>query len=194
MDYSKIAPMMSQLWSPIAVVTSSWQGRDNGQICVSIGGASIVPDKPRVVVQIHKTNFSHGLVYGSGAMALNFPESRQFGVIKDFGLVSGRDTDKMDGVVYYHGESGSPIIKDCWGFLDCQVVNAMDGGDLTCFLADVVDGGILNPGQPMWWYRVRKIIPSEWMEEWDRKIKGEIAISRDRMDNISMTPWRSAGR
>ena len=152
------------------------------------------PDKPRVVVQIHKTNFSHGMVYDSGAMALNFPDSRQFGVIKDFGLASGRDTDKMADVAYCHGESGSPIMENFWGFLDCRVVNAMDGGDLTCFLADVVDGGILNPGQPMWWYRARKIIPSEWMEEWDRKIKGEIAISRDRMDKIGTTGWRSGRR
>ena len=64
----------------------------------------------------------------------------------------------------------------------------------SAFYPDVVDGGILNPGQPMWWYRARKIIPTEWMEEWDRKIKGEIAISRDRMDKIAMTPWRSDRR
>ena len=77
MDYSKIAPIMSNLWSPIAAVSSRWQGQDNAQICVSIGGASIVAERPRVVAQIYKTNHSHGMIVGSGAFALNFPRAGQ---------------------------------------------------------------------------------------------------------------------
>ena len=51
-EYARIAPMMAWLWSPIAAATSLWRGRANAQIAVAIGGASIVPGQPRVVVQI----------------------------------------------------------------------------------------------------------------------------------------------
>ena len=67
MEYSRIAPIMGRLWSPLAAVTSHWRGKSNVQIAVAVGAASIVPHMPRVVVQIYKGNYSHGLIYESGA-------------------------------------------------------------------------------------------------------------------------------
>ena len=190
MDYSEVAPIMGNLWSPIVAVTSRWRGQANAQICVSIAAASIVPEKPRVLAQIYKTNHTHGMVLGSGAFALNFPRADQLGWIKDFGLASGRDRDKMAAVDHQPGASGSPVIQDCWGYLDCRVINAMDGGDMTCFLAEVVDGGTLAPGNPMWWREARHQLPAEWIEEWTAKQTGEVACSRVTMDNIDYSPWR----
>lgn len=183
-DYAKIAPIMSHLWSPIAAVSSRWRGRDNAQICVSIGGASIVADRPRVVVQIYKTNHSHEMIAASGAFALNFPRAEQLDWIRDFGLASGRDGDKLAGRQYAAGATGSPLLADGWGWLDCRVVNAMDGGDLTCFLAEAVDGRVLTPGPPMWWREARQQIPDEWMRIWNEKQASEIAISRATMSPI----------
>lgn len=184
MDYAKIALIMSNLWSPIAAVTSRWRGRDNAQICVSIGGASIVAERPRVVVQIYKTNHSHGMITGSGAFALNFPAAGQLDWIKDFGLTSGRDADKLAGRWYAYGETGSPLLTDGWGWLDCRIVNAMDGGDMTCFLAEVVDGRAGNPGRPMWWREARQQIPQEWLRLWNEKQTAEVAFSRANMSNL----------
>ena len=190
MEYARIAPMMGRLWSPIAAVTSQWQGKANVQIAVAIAAASIVPDMPRVVVQIYKTNFSHGLIYSSGAFALNFPRPDQLHFIKDFGMVSGRDCDKLDGVEYRAEATGSPVLDQCWGYLDCRVVNAMDGGDMTCFLADVLAGDMLSEGEPLWWRDARQMIPDEWNQEWDRKIKGEIELSRKRMsETVASSQW-----
>ena len=194
MDYSLIAPMMSQLWSPIAAVTSRWQGTANAQICVSVAGASVVPSMPRVAVQIYKTNYSHELIYASGAFALNFLRAGQHSYIRDFGLVSGRDVNKLAGVPYELKTSGSPILDDCWGYMDCRVVNAMDGGDMTCFLADVVDGGTLSEGEPLWWSKARREIPAQWMQEWDRKINLKIQHSTQRMGQIDYTPWAPSGQ
>ena len=193
MEYAEIAPLMSQLWSPIAAVTSRWRDKANAQIAVAIGAASIVPSMPRVVIQIYKRNYSHELIFQSGAFALNFLRQDQLYLIKVFGLVSGRDVDKLDGVDYELGSSGSPILMDCWGYLDCRVVNAMDGGDMTCFLGEVVEGKTLSDSQPMWWDFARTAIPAQWMEEWDRKIQQEIDYSTKHMKDIDYTPWREQG-
>lgn len=184
MDYAPIAPIMSNLWSPIAAVSSRWQGQDNAQICVSIGGASIVADRPRVLVQIYKTNHSHAMITASGAFALNFPRAEQLDWIKAFGLTSGRDADKLAGRPYTTGATGSPLLTDCWGWLDCRIVNAMDGGDLTCFLAEVIAGRAQNPGPPMWWREARQQIPSEWLRLWQEKQAAEVAFSRANMSNL----------
>ena len=190
MEYARIAPLMGQLWSPIAAVTSRWQGKPNAQIAVAIGAASIVPNMPRVMVQIYKRNYSHDLIYQSGAFALNFLRQDQLHLIKDFGLVSGRDQDKLSGIAYELRNTGSPVLEECWGYMDCRVVNAMDGGDMTCFLGEVVDGETITQGEPLWWRDARRLIPAEWNEEWDRKIKEEIQYSIQNMGQIDYAPWK----
>ena len=187
MEYSNIAPMMGRLWSPLAAVTSHWQGRDNVQMAVAIAAASIVPDRPRVSVQLYKTNLSHEMVLSSGAFALNFLREDQLELIGDFGLVSGRDRDKLDGVDKITGASGSPLLTECYGYLDCRVINAMDGGDMTCFLADVLEGKTLSEGEPLWWRDARRRLPAEWLARWEQKQSSEIATSRKTMDKISQT-------
>ena len=190
MEYADIAPIMGRLWSPLAAVTSHWQGRDNVQIAVAIAAASIVPERPRVVVQLYKTNLSHDMVLSSGAFALNFLRPNQLDLIGDFGLVSGRVRDKLAGVGTKAGSSGSPLLTDCFGYLDCRVINAMDGGDMTCFLADVLDGKTLAQGDPLWWRDARRELPREWLERWEAKQSSEIATSRVTMVKISHTPWQ----
>ena len=193
MEYDAIAPMMGALWSPIAAVTSRWRGQANAQICVSIGAASIVPEKPRVVVQVYKTNHSHDMVMSSGAFALNFPLPGQLHWIKDFGMASGRDHDKLAGVDHKPGPTGSPILTDCWGYLDCRVVNAMDGGDMTCFLAEILEGATCAEGEPLWWRDARRQIPREWMAEYEHKQAGEVAHSRVRMGDVAASSqWPGA--
>ena len=190
MQYADIASMMGTLWSPLAAVTSRWQGRDNVQIAVAIAAASIVPDRPRVAVQLYKTNLSHEMVLAGGAFALNFLRPDQLDLVGDFGLVSGRDWDKLAEVATTTGASGSPLLAECFGYLDCRVVNAMDGGDMTCFLADVLDGKTLAEGEPLWWRDARRQLPSEWMTRWENQQSSEIATSRATMDSIDRTPWR----
>ena len=196
MDYAKIAPIMGNLWSPIAAVSSRWQGKDNAQICVSIGGASIVAERPRIITQIYKTNHSHEMIMGSGAFALNFLRADQLDWIDRFGMCSGRDRDKLEGLDYKAGETGSPLLADCWGWLDCRVVNAMDGGDLTCFLAEVVDGLTLSlpkggKAQPLWWRDARQRMPEDWMRAYSEKQTGEVAASRAQMASIDYSPYKA---
>ena len=181
--------MMGQLWSPLVVVTSHWRGKANAQIAVSVGAASVVPEQPRVVVQIYKENYSWELLYKSGAFALNFLRPDQLHLIKAFGLVSGVDVDKLSEIAHRAGLTGSPILEDCWGYLDCRVINGMDGGDMTCFLAEVVDGETISEGEPLWWPQARRVIPDEWNLEWDAKIAEQIQKSTQRMGHIDYTSW-----
>ena len=190
MDYARIAPILGRLWSPLAAVTSRGEGRVNAQICMAISNASIVPERPRVLVQIYKGNYSHQLIHGSRAFALNFLSQSQLEWLKEFGFFSGRESDKLASIAYDTGVTGSPVLKDCWGYLDCRVVNAMDGGDLTCFLAEVADGELFREDEPLWAREARQMIPQDWHDQWDSRLRQNIQISQQLMDNIDYTPWK----
>ena len=194
MEYSQIAPMMTHLWAPMAAVTSAWQGKHNAQIAVAISAASIVLEKPRVAIKIQKNNFSHDMIYQSGAFALNFLGRGQSHLIPQFGLVSGRDCEKLADVAYDLRASGSPVLEECWGYLDCRVINALDGGDMTCFLGDVLEGKTLSDEGPLWWRDAQRMLPAEVIEEWDRKIGRERELSVSLMDNIDYIPWQAGTR
>ncbi len=189
MEYRDIAPIMGRLWSPLAAVTSRFDGKVNAQIAVAITAASIVPDRPRVLVQIYKGNFSHRLISQSLVFGLNFLSPDQLHFIRDFGLVSGVDREKLAGVDYRPGQTGVPVLAGCMGFLECQVVNAMDGGDMTCFLADVVAGAASPDVAPVTWREARERIPRAWNEAWNEKIGAEIETSRRVMSDIDYSPW-----
>ena len=191
MDYDRISPLLGRLWSPLAAVTSQWEGQVNAQICMAISNASIVPQRPRVLVQIYKGNYSHDLIHASGAFALNFLGKHQLNLLREFGFFSGRERDKLAGIAYDIGVTGSPLLKDCWGYLDCRVVNAMDGGDLTCFLADVAAGDVLLEGDPLGAREARGLIPPDWNDEWDSRLKENTGYSRKILDSLDPTPWKS---
>ena len=191
MDYERISPLLGRLWSPLAAVTSQWEGQVNAQICMAISNASIVPQRPRVLVQIYKGNHSHHLIYSSGAFALNFLSQHQLDLLREFGFYSGREKDKLASIAYDTGVTGSPVLKDCWGYLDCRVVNAMDGGDLTCFLADVEEGNVLQDGDPLGAREARRVIPPDWNQQWNSRLEENVEISRKTMESINYIPWKT---
>ena len=180
--------MLAGLTAPLAAVSTRSGEFSNAQIAVAITSASIVLHRPRLIVQIYHTNYTHDLIAESGVLAVNFLEQAQLPLIWELGMRSGRDSDKMGLVPFTIGPSGSPLIDGSFGHLDCRVVNAMDGGDMTAFLAEVLLART-NGGERMSWRDARPRLPQRWAEEWDRKIAGEMDTSLGAMGAIDSAAW-----
>ena len=180
-----VGPMLSGLSAPLAAVSTRCGDTANAQIAVAITSASIVLHRPRIIVQLYHTNYTCELVAASGILAVNFLAPEQLPLIWQLGMRSGRDGDKLADIPLADTSgaselTGSPILAGCFGYLDCRVVNAMDGGDMTAFLADVVSGATWG-ATPLRWREARPQLPQRWAAEWDRKIAGEMAIAESRM-------------
>ena len=176
-----VSKVMTRLWSPVTVVTSNFEGRVNGQVAVSISAASIVPDLPRVLVQIYKTNFSHGLISDSGVCTVNFLSPDQVEMIPVFGFVSGNEINKFDGIIYETGVTGCPILADTWGHFDIKIIDSMDAGDMTCFLGSVVAGIVDDSKAPLYWNQARRTLSPEQNDHWDELVRSQISISEKAM-------------
>ena len=188
LDPADVGPLLGGLSAPLAAISTRAGDVSNAQIAVAITAASIVPRRPRLIVQIYHTNFTHGLIASSGVLAVNFLERDQLPFIWRLGMHSGRDGDKLDGLSYTTGATGSPLFEGCYGFLDCRVINAMDGGDMTAFLVEAV-AARTSGGERMTWREARPRLPRRWADEWDRKIAGEIDVSLSTMGAIDPAAW-----
>ena len=183
--------ILNQLWSPIAALTSHLEGAVNAQICVGISNASIVPEKPRVLVQIYKENHSHHFVSQSGAFALNFLSLGSAELIRTFGFSSGKYINKLENIPYFTKITGCPILDNCVAYLDCKVINAMDCGDMTCYLAEVLDEQTFQDISLLRIREAREAMPVTWNTEWDHHNLNSINTSRKIIDNISYVPWHT---
>jgi flavin reductase (DIM6/NTAB) family NADH-FMN oxidoreductase RutF len=176
--------------SPVVAITSSWQGRPNGQIAVTSVTSSIVHSIPRLLVGIWKGNYTHGFIMNSGAFTIHLLRPDQLGLVRDFGFYTGRERNKFESVKYRTGVTGSPVLTDAHSYAECRVLNAMDGGDMTAFLVSVVDGGILSRGEWMTLDRFYSDAPNEWIEEYGEKLSRSVAYSLDIIHNIDYSPWK----
>ena len=187
-DPADCGPLLAGLTAPLAAVSTRYGDTVNAQIAVAITSASIVLHRPRLIVQIYHTNYTHDLIAASGVLAVNFLSAAQLPLIWELGMKSGRDADKFERLPYSTRATGAPLIEGSFGYLDCRVVNAMDGGDMTAFLVEALFAQT-NEGERMTWRDARPRLPQRWTDEWDRKIAGEIDVSLANMGGIDPTTW-----
>jgi flavin reductase (DIM6/NTAB) family NADH-FMN oxidoreductase RutF len=177
-----IAETLAVLWSPLLAVTTHHQGRSNGMVAGTGVFASLVPEAPRVLVEITKTSLTHDLMLASRVFALhtlpatpNDALTTSLSLVRTLGMRSGHDGDKMADIAAAPGVTGSPILVDTLTYVEARVVSTFDAEELTIFLGDVVGGGRHRSGELLTLQALREHLPKEWLAEW--------ASSRDRQVN-----------
>lgn len=133
--------VLRSLTSPVVAITSKRGDEQNGMIANSAMRASLSADKPRVSAYIHKFNYSHDMIYDSGKFVLHLLHRGQMNVVYSLGFQSLRDGEKISSVDHHIGESGLPVLDDCYAFFECDVINVMDTGASTLFLGGVTASG-----------------------------------------------------
>ena len=187
MSNSGIRATLSALWSPILAITTADGERVNGQIALAGLNASILPEAPRVLIELWKANLTHDMVLSSGVFALHVlptePEEAlltSLSLVRRLGMRSGRDGDKMHGIPARSGVTGSPILLEALSYVEARVAATLDGDEMTIFLADAVAGERLRQGDALTLRMTRERMPAEWMEEWERNQKYQLDEARRR--------------
>jgi flavin reductase (DIM6/NTAB) family NADH-FMN oxidoreductase RutF len=141
MGISDASALLRGLDPVIWVVTAAHGEQLGGLLATFVSSASIVETMPRVVVGIARQHRTWELIEASGAFTSHLlgtgPSARD--LASRFGLKTGRTHDKFAGLAYQRGISGSPILDEAAGWLDCRVEARFDTGDRTLFLGQVVD-------------------------------------------------------
>lgn len=134
--------------SSVAVLTAHRNERTLGIVVATIATASQHP--PRISVAVRHHHPIHDLIRQSGFFALNLLERGQTALEDCFTAPPLEGVNQFAGVEYDQGvSSGAPILRGTLAFLECRVASALDTGDHTLFVGDILDGGMLRDGQPM---------------------------------------------
>jgi flavin reductase (DIM6/NTAB) family NADH-FMN oxidoreductase RutF len=177
-----VAWLLDQLWAPLVAITAAHGGRENGLISSTAVTASLLPESPRLTVQLSKANLTHDLVVMSGAFAVHLlpDDERGLELFRALGIRTGRETPKLDDVATARGVTGSPILQDAVAYLEARVAATQDADGSTIVLADVVAGMRVRHESALTIEGVRERLPPEWSKEWDRRLEAELAAARHR--------------
>jgi flavin reductase (DIM6/NTAB) family NADH-FMN oxidoreductase RutF len=169
MDATAAATLFAWLDREVWLVTAGAGPRRGGLIATFVSEASIVPDLPRVLVGLARQHHTWDLVEASGAFALHLLGEQHVELVWRFGLHSGRDVDKFAGLGIRTEATGSPLLEDAVGWLDCRVEDRLDTGDRTVYLAAVLQAQVTHFAPPLTVKRLLELAPPEQLAELKRQ-------------------------
>lgn len=170
---------MYKLSYGLFVVTAREGEKDNG--CITNTAAQVTTTPNRITLAVNKGNYTHDMIVRTGVFNVSvLSEKASFDTFKHFGFQSGRDVDKFAD---YEKTGRSPnglyyVTDGTNAWLSAKVVDTVDLGTHTLFLADVTDGEVLSDDNSATYsYYQSNIKPAPAKEEkkgWRCKICGYI--------------------
>lgn len=102
-----------------------------------------------IALSINKENFTNICIDNNKLFAVSILSEKSNPLsIGTFGFRSGRDFEKFS-VIEHVFNNDLPIVKDACAYLICKVIDKIDAQTHTLFIAEVLDGNILNEEIPM---------------------------------------------
>jgi len=139
--------ILDMISSPVAVITTKFDNKINGMTAAWVAQASFNPTL--IMVSIAPQRYTHQLIQKSKIFAVNMLADYQVDIGKHFGFTTGKKTDKFLEIGFESKKTGSPILKESFGYLDCKLLSAITAGDHTIFVGEVVEHFIHKDKRPL---------------------------------------------
>ncbi len=162
----------------IYVVTTAHDGQLAGQVATWVTLASLVPEHPRVIVVLSPATHTSSLLRHQPTFVLNLLSETQAPWLERFGLFSGFNRDKFQGIELTYTDQGLPILPNTCGWAVCQATEHVDVGDRIIWIADVTEQSYHPDQRPLRRVEGLNTLPNEVR---DRLLQQRLAdIERDR--------------
>lgn len=132
------------------VLTAADESKNSG--CIINTALQVTQNPLRIAICVNKTNHTHDLIAKSGLFTVSIlDQTAPFALFERFGFCSGRDTDKFAGFEDYAlAENSLPYLtKYANAFISAKVIEQVDCGTHTMFIADVTEAKKLNDEKSM---------------------------------------------
>jgi flavin reductase (DIM6/NTAB) family NADH-FMN oxidoreductase RutF len=156
--------VMAHWASGVTVVTTLEQDQPVGITVSSFASLSLQP--PQILVCINRKLYTHDTLVRSGFFAVNILTIDQVAWGMRFAGMVPEAEDRFQGIQWFHAETGAPLLPAVLGWLDCRVRHALDGGDHTIFVGEVVASSVRDDGEPLMYFnRSWRRLASELLTE-----------------------------
>lgn len=150
------------------VLTAKENQQHNGCIINTLQQVTVDPN--RVTVTVNKANHTHDMILRTGEFNVSIlSEKATFDIFKHFGFQSGRDINKFEDYPMGISENGLAYVPEGTnGYISGKVVQTVDLGTHTMFIADVTAGEILNEDASAtydYYHKNIKVIPGQNADE-----------------------------
>lgn len=141
-EYDKLRRRV--LWSlpyGLYVVGSRHGDRRN---FMTLNWATQVSFEPKLVgIGVEKPALTHELVERGGAFTLNTVDREDRAIVRKFTKPVEVDLEArtMNGFAFREGLTGTPILEQAVAWIDCEVRQAVEVGNHTFFVGEVLDAG-----------------------------------------------------
>ena len=124
---------------PVALVTTRW--RDQSDVMPAIWTTPLSRTPPLVGVAVHPSRHTNDMIRFSEEFALNFPGRDLMNHSQYFGVVSGREVEKLELAklpTFRATKVSAPLIEGCLAYVECGLEDALRIGDHTLFVGRVL--------------------------------------------------------
>jgi flavin reductase (DIM6/NTAB) family NADH-FMN oxidoreductase RutF len=101
-------------------------------------------DPPRIIVALRNDSGIWHRVRDAGCFAVNILGTGQKTLASAFFRHVEPEGSILGPATFHTGLTGAPILDDVPAYLECRVVETLNAGDHTFFLADIVDACVQN--------------------------------------------------
>ena len=121
----------------------------NAQIANTV--IQVCSEPPTISVCINKGNLTHEFIDESRVFSVSvLSQDTPLSFVGSLGFKSGRESDKLSGVSYKQGETGTPVVLDhALSYLEAKVTGRMDTGSHTIFVGEVMAAEVIADGEPI---------------------------------------------
>ena len=124
---------------PVVLVTTAW--RDQTDVMPAIWTTPLSRTPPLIGVAIHGSRHTHDMIRFAEEFALNFPGPELMNHGHYFGVVSGRDVNKLELAklpTFKASKVSAPLIEGCLAYIECGLEDSYRIGDHTLFVGRVL--------------------------------------------------------
>lgn len=139
-DPALFRQVLGRFATGVTVVTTTKDGVHHGMTANAFSSVSL--DPPLILVSIDKRAGMHDYMMNSDIFCVNILSEQQKQWSDWWAGKAPKDGDQFADAPYTTKATGSPVLDDSLGYLDCKVWARYEGGDHTLVLGEVQEASI----------------------------------------------------
>jgi flavin reductase (DIM6/NTAB) family NADH-FMN oxidoreductase RutF len=149
-DNESFKTILSKFATGVAVVTTCVDGENHGMTVNAFCSVSLSPRL--ILICVEKAAETHDTIARAENFAVNLLTDRQAAISERFADPALPQEKRFKNLRVMKSTSGSPLLAETMGYIDCKKYNAYEGGDHTIFLGEVIEIFVSPNNSPLLYF------------------------------------------